>query len=80
MCSDLPVFRTFVRDGDSAVMAPVGDVEALAEALERVATDPALRERLRRGGDAVARAHSWDRSAVEHERAYARARERERVA
>jgi glycosyltransferase-like protein len=80
VCSDLPVFRTFLRDGESAVMAPAGDVEALAEALERVATDPALRERLRRGGNAVARAHSWDRSAVEHERAYAHARERERVA
>lgn len=80
VCSDLPVFRTFVRDGDSAVIAPVGDVEALAEALERVATDPTLRERLRRGGEAVARARSWNRSAVEHERAYARARERERVA
>ena len=79
VCSDLPVFRTFLRDGDSAVMAAVGDVEALAEALELVATDSALRERLRRGGEAVARAHSWDRSAEQHERAYARARERERV-
>jgi glycosyltransferase-like protein len=79
VCSDLPVFRTFLRDGDSAAMAAVGDVEALAEALELVATDPALRERLRRGGEAVARAHSWDRSAVQHERAYARAPARERV-
>ena len=80
VCSDLPVLRTFLRDGDSALMAPAGDVEALAEALERVATEAALRTRLRRGGDAVARAHDWDRSAVEHERAYARARAPERVA
>jgi glycosyltransferase-like protein len=80
VCSDLPVFQTFLRDGESAVMAPAGDVEALAEALERVATDSGLRERLRRGGDLVARAHSWDRSAIEHEHAYARSRQRERVA
>jgi glycosyltransferase-like protein len=80
VCSDLPVFRTFLRDGDSAVIVATGDVEALAEALERVATDAALRARLRRGGEAVARAHSWDRSAIEHERAYARARRPERVA
>jgi len=77
-----PVTRghVWVRDGDSAVIVPVGDVEALAEALERVATDSGLRERLRRGGDLVARAHSWDRSAIEHEHAYARSRQRERVA
>jgi glycosyltransferase involved in cell wall biosynthesis len=74
VCSDLPVFRTFLADGESALMTPAGDVESLAAALERVATDPRLRERLRRGGDAVVAAHDWDRSAAEHERAYARAR------
>jgi glycosyltransferase-like protein len=74
VCSDLPVFRTFLADGESALMTPAGDVESLAAALERVATDPRLRERLRRGGEAVVAAHGWDRSAAAHERAYARVR------
>jgi glycosyltransferase-like protein len=72
VCSDLPVFGTFLADGDSALMTPAGDVESLAAALERVATDERLRRRLRRGGAAVVAAHDWDRSALEHERAYAR--------
>lgn len=69
--SDLPVFRTFLDD-DAALIAPVGDVESLALALERLATDAGLRERLRRGGERVVAGHGWDRSAVEHERAYRR--------
>jgi glycosyltransferase-like protein len=74
VCSDLEVFGTFLADGDSALMVPAGDVESLAAALERVAADDRLRARLRRGGDAVVAAHDWDRSALEHERAYARLR------
>ena len=53
--SDLDVFRTYLADGDSALMAPVGDHAALAAALVRVGRQPeprraAARRRARGGG------------------------------
>jgi glycosyltransferase-like protein len=70
--SDLDVFRSFLADGESALMAPVGDGAALGEAIVRVAGDPELADRLRDGGRRVAAEHGWDRVAEVHERAYAR--------
>jgi glycosyltransferase-like protein len=60
-------------DGHSALLVPVGDAAALAAALERVARDRSLRVRLRSGGRAVVDAHTWDASAIAHERAYEQA-------
>jgi glycosyltransferase-like protein len=72
VASDLPVFRSFLRDGHSALLAAVDDAAALAGALQRVASDAALRERLRLGGREVVAAHDWERVAATHERAYLR--------
>ena len=68
--SDLEVFRGFLGDGASALLAPAGDPDALAAALVRVARDPALAERLRAGGREVAARHTWARVAEAHETAY----------
>ncbi|HEX6021883.1 MAG TPA: MSMEG_0565 family glycosyltransferase, partial [Solirubrobacter sp.] len=54
VASDLDVFRGFLTDGESALLHPVGDAAALANALARVARSPELRARLRRGGAEVA--------------------------
>jgi glycosyltransferase-like protein len=70
--SDLDVFRTYLADGDSALMAPVGDHGALAAALVRAAASPALVARLRDGGREVAARHGWDAAAIAHEAAYSR--------
>lgn len=70
--SDLDVFQTYLADGDSALMAPVGDDRALAAALVRAAASPGLAGRLRAGGLAVATRHGWDAAAAAHEAAYAR--------
>jgi glycosyltransferase-like protein len=70
--SDLDVFRTFLADGESALMAPVGDDHALAAALVRAAESPALAARLREGGREVAARHGWDRAAAAHEAVYGR--------
>ncbi len=69
--SDLPVFHEYLVDGVSALMPAVGDHLALADALERVATDPALRARLVAGGRPVAEKYSWTGSAQRHLDLYA---------
>jgi glycosyltransferase-like protein len=72
VASDLPVFRSFLRHGHSALLAAVDDPRALAGALERLACDAALRERLRIGGREIVAAHGWERVATAHEHAYVR--------
>jgi glycosyltransferase-like protein len=51
--SDLPVFREYLVAGRDALMAPVGDIPALTDALHAVATDAVLRSQLVRAGRAV---------------------------
>ena len=70
--SDLPVFREYLTAGVDALMAPVGDVEALADALQTAATDPLLRERLVKAGRRTAQRFTWESSAHEHCRVYDR--------
>ncbi|HEX6026501.1 MAG TPA: glycosyltransferase, partial [Solirubrobacter sp.] len=72
VASDLDVFRAFLTDGESALLTPVGDADALARALARVKHDAALRARLRAGGRDVVAAYTWDASAELHERVYER--------
>jgi glycosyltransferase-like protein len=68
--SDLDVFRAFLGDGESALLARTGDPDDVAAALVRVAREPALAERLRAGGRAVVARHTWARVAAAHEREY----------
>jgi len=44
--ADTPGAREVLRDGDDAVLVPVGDAGALAAALARLSNDPELRARL----------------------------------
>jgi glycosyltransferase involved in cell wall biosynthesis len=55
--------RDYATDGETALVAPRRDVAALAQALERLVTDAALRERLARQGQAfVTLRFDWDRA------------------
>lgn len=53
IATDCPVggSRMYIRDGVNGFLVPVGDVAALAQAMERLADDPALGARL--GGEAA---------------------------
>ena len=53
--ADTPAARELLVDGESALLVPPGDPEALAEALRRLAADDGLAERLGAGGLAAYR-------------------------
>jgi glycosyltransferase involved in cell wall biosynthesis len=54
--------------GDAADLVPVGDVEALAAAIERVLTDESHRDELVRRGQAVTARYSWAEAAEQFSR------------
>jgi phosphatidyl-myo-inositol dimannoside synthase len=63
-----------VQDGVTGLLVAAGDAEALAAALQRLARDPAERERLGREARACAvRHHGWDAAARSFEECYAQA-------
>ncbi len=49
--------------GEAALLVDPADVDALAEAMERILTDPALRDRLRREGPRQAARFTWRQTA-----------------
>ena len=70
VASDLEVFGSFLQHDRTALLTPVGDSDALAAALARLARAPGERERLRRSARPIVAAHTWDASAAAHERVY----------
>lgn len=68
--------RQYIRHGENGLLAPYGDTEAFVAAAKAVASDGALRERLRRGARAMAHELSWDRALDQLEAVFARAFER----
>jgi len=59
-------------DGENVLLTPPGDPPALAHAIQRLARDAVLRERLTAGGRALAAQFGWDAIAAQHEQLYAR--------
>ncbi len=70
-CSSLPEVV-----GDAALLIAPRDQEGLAQALERVLTEPSLREELSMRGRARAREFTWARTAQDTARVYRRVLER----
>jgi glycosyltransferase involved in cell wall biosynthesis len=56
--ADTPATRELLVDGESALLVPPGDAQALAAALRRLASDDALRARISAGGLAAYRRHA----------------------
>jgi glycosyltransferase involved in cell wall biosynthesis len=67
VASNSPGLRESVRDGETGVLVPHGDVAALQAALLALATDAALRERLSAGARTFARSLSWEKAAADTE-------------
>ncbi|MCL7963126.1 MAG: glycosyltransferase family 4 protein [marine benthic group bacterium] len=67
LASDAPGLRESVLDGVSGYLVPHGDVEKWADAIGRLAADPALRDRLGQGAIGHAARFTWDQTADETE-------------
>ena len=65
------MFREYLVPGRDALLVPVGDVDALADALLAVLTDDRLRAALVAAGHAVAQRFTWAASARRHLEVYA---------
>jgi glycosyltransferase involved in cell wall biosynthesis len=65
VASDVPGLRDAVRPGETGVLVPHGDVEALAGAIARLLTSDAERQHLAAGARAWSLQFSWERS-TEH--------------
>jgi glycosyltransferase-like protein len=70
--SDRPPFTEYVSEQCGLFVDP-GDVQAVARALVRLATEPDTRSRLGAAGRRIAERFSWARSAALHAEAYQRA-------
>ena len=63
IASDSPGLRESVRDGETGILVPHGDHNALCEALTRLVSEPGLVERLGSNARQFAETLSWDRAA-----------------
>jgi len=63
VASDLPSIREVLTEGETALLVPAGDANALAGAIRRLTLDPALRSRLGRAAFDTASRYGWDRRA-----------------
>jgi glycosyltransferase involved in cell wall biosynthesis len=63
VASDSPGLRDSVIPGETGLLVPHGDVEALASALRSLVLDANLRQRLGRQARVFAMEHTWERSA-----------------
>jgi glycosyltransferase involved in cell wall biosynthesis len=59
VASDVGGIPEVVRHGDTGLLVPPGDVDALAAALDRVTAEPALRSRLAAGARARSADYGW---------------------
>ncbi len=73
LASDLPVFREYLVDGESALLPRAGDAGAIAAAMDRLIDDPQLRAHLQAGGAQVLPRYTWAASAAAHQAIYAEA-------
>ena len=63
VASDLPAIREVLRHEVTALLVPPGNPDALASAVERLASDPSLGPALARAASAAVLDYSWERRA-----------------
>src|SRR5260221_7134214 len=61
IASDLPSIREVLTDGESAVLVPAGDSQALADAMSTLASDATLSEKLGQAALALSPQYTCER-------------------
>ncbi len=64
VASDSTAIREVLRDGDTALLVPPGEPQALADALMRLSRDGALAARLAAAAKALSASYSWEARAA----------------
>jgi predicted metal-dependent phosphoesterase TrpH/glycosyltransferase involved in cell wall biosynthesis len=70
--SDMELYRELVGDGERGLLFPIGDAQTLAAQIERLCSEPALREELRARRRAGGEGRSWSEVADDLEAVYRR--------
>ena len=70
VATTIPGYAAVARDGREALLVPPGDAAALAEAVARILSEPALGDALVEAGRLRAAEFDWDRIVVDVEQAY----------
>lgn len=74
VASDVGGHRELVRDGQTGLLFPAGQVDALAAVLQRVLLDPTVRRTLeQQGPEWVRRERSWEKTTEGYTEVYTRA-------
>jgi glycosyltransferase involved in cell wall biosynthesis len=69
--TDVGGVRHLVRDGESALLVPDDDADAMADAVVRLVRDPALATRLSTNGRRMAERSTWEQVGAEWDRLFA---------
>lgn len=74
--TEIPGLSDAIRHGETGLLVPPENVEALAEGMRKLLEEPQMRQRLGRAGRCWARQFTWDRIARDQERVYEQVVER----
>lgn len=61
-CTDIPGYREMATDGETALLSPVGDAEAMAANIIRLIEDDELRQRIAENGHRHIQQYTWEKS------------------
>jgi glycosyltransferase-like protein len=72
IATDIPVFREYLVDGETAILVPPSDHDSLAAAMRLLVEDQRLRNRLAAAGPKMVQRFTWAQAATDHRRIYER--------
>ncbi len=74
IATDIPVFREYLVDGETAILVPPGDHASLAAAMQKLIENQGVRDRLAAAGHLMVQRFTWAQTAADHRRIYDRLR------